>query len=83
MVRGFIERWPQVGICASFTGLGASAVTLLQTGTIVFSFLGAVFGCAAGFYTWHVQRAKWDREHNHQVLLRAKWHRDHPQDPGL
>jgi hypothetical protein len=65
MLVEFLERRPSVGILASFTGTSAALVTWLQAATPILSFLGAAFGFGAGFYTWRIQRHKWEREQRH------------------
>lgn len=53
-----LEQRPSAGILASFGGFGASVLAWLEQASVVVGFIGAVFGLAAGFYTWKIQRAK-------------------------
>jgi len=61
ILADFIERNPQWGIFASLTGLGTSILSALHAASIVLGFGGALFGVAAGFYTWRIKRLHWQR----------------------
>jgi hypothetical protein len=58
-VVGIIDRWPSVGIVASFTGFGASTLVFFNVISVLFGSLAAVFGAVAGFYTMLIQIRKW------------------------
>ena len=62
MLTRFLEQRPGFGILASFTGIGTSVTSFFHDLGFLFSLGGAVFGCMAGYYTWRVQRHKWQRE---------------------
>ena len=52
---------PSLGIVASITGFTTTLVSLLAQLSVVVGFLGAVFGLAAGYYTWRLKREHWRR----------------------
>lgn len=51
---------PSLGITASISGFGVSLLTFLQNASIVLGFLGALFGLAAGYYTWRIKKDHWE-----------------------
>jgi hypothetical protein len=60
MITGFLERRPGLGIFASIAGFAGSLVSFLQTMSVFIGFVGAIFGLLAGFYTYRIQRRRWD-----------------------
>ena len=64
-MRSMLSRWvcdrPALGIVASISGFGASLLALLSQLSVVLGFLGAVFGLAAGYYTYRIKRAHWKK----------------------
>ena len=52
---------PSLGIVASITGFTTALVSLLAQLSVVIGFLGALFGLAAGYYTWKLKREHWHR----------------------
>jgi hypothetical protein len=66
-LESLADRYPHVGICATIAGLGASVLTWMKVLTIVFGFGGALIGFIAGYYTFRVQRRKWQifDQHKH------------------
>ena len=52
---------PSLGIVASMTGFTTALVSLLAQLSVVIGFLGALFGLAAGYYTWKLKREHWHR----------------------
>lgn len=67
VISQFLERRPGVGIFASFSGFGVSLTSLIHTGTLVLGFGGAIFGLLAGYYTYRIQKHKWEREQQHRI----------------
>ena len=43
------------------TGFTTALVSLLAQLSVVVGFLGALFGLAAGYYTWKLKREHWHR----------------------
>lgn len=58
----FLERFPHVGIFASFSGFGASVLAAAKVISIFAGAAGAIFGCVAGYYTMRCWHHKWKRE---------------------
>ena len=58
-ITNLLSDRPSIGIIASAAGLGASILSWLQVITVVFGVLGAVFGAAAGLYTFLIKRKEW------------------------
>ena len=52
---------PSLGIVASMTGFTTALVSLLAQLSVVIGFLGALFGLAAGYYTYRLKREHWHR----------------------
>ena len=61
MFHRLISDRPSLGIVASMTGFTASLLALLAQLSVVIGFLGALFGLAAGYYTWRLKREHWRR----------------------
>jgi uncharacterized membrane protein len=63
MDESFFSRHPSVGIVASVSGFVTSIASALQFAGVVIGLIGAVFGCAAGYYTYRIQKRKFDWGH--------------------
>lgn len=61
LLHKFIERNPHVGIFASMAGFGASLLTVVHVLSILVGFVGAIFGCIAGYYTMRCHYRKWQK----------------------
>lgn len=61
MLSKYVEAKPALGIVASISGFGASVMAFIKDASIVLGFLGAIFGLAAGYYTWRIKREHWKR----------------------
>ena len=61
MFHRLILDKPSLGIVASITGFTTSLLSLLTQLSVVIGFLGALFGLAAGYYTWRLKREHWHR----------------------
>ena len=61
MFHRLISDRPSLGIVASITGFTTTLVSLLAQLSVVVGFLGALFGLAAGYYTWKLKREHWHR----------------------
>ena len=61
MFNRLILDKPSLGIVASITGFTTTLVSLLAQLSVVVGFLGALFGLAAGYYTWKLKREHWHR----------------------
>ena len=56
-----LSRNPWTGILASISGFATSLVSILQMASVAIGLIGAVFGCAAGYYTYRIQKRKFER----------------------
>ncbi len=61
MLSKWIERRPEFGILASFSGFSVTLLTWLHAASVVFGFAGAVLGFVAGYYTFRIKKAQWDK----------------------
>lgn len=59
LIEGYFDRNPHVGILASFAGFSTTVVSAMNSLSMVFGFVGALFGCIAGYYTMRCQYRKW------------------------
>ncbi len=57
--KNLIRQYPAVGILASVGGFVTSLSSLTAQVSVFIGFIGAVFGCIAGYYTMRVQCRKW------------------------
>ena len=84
ILETLLERKPSFGIVASISGFGASIMAYLQQISIILGFVGAVFGCAAGYYTFRVKKHQWERERQkdreHQQDRERQRDQEHQQD---
>lgn len=58
-ITALLSDKPYIGVLAGMTSLLSAILAWLQVITVVFGFLGAVFGAAAGFYTFLIKRKEW------------------------
>lgn len=66
-IASLLSDKPHIGILASMTGLFTAILSSLHIITIVFGLLGAIFGAAAGFYTFLIKKKEWrDASHKHK-----------------
>lgn len=58
-ITNLLSDKPHIGIIAAMTGATSALLSWLHVITIVFGLLGAIFGAAAGLYTFLIKRREW------------------------
>lgn len=56
-----ISRHPWAGFLATASGFAASAASVIQMVNLAIGLIGAIFGCAAGVYTYRIQKLKYEQ----------------------